>query len=177
VLTCSCAATAGERAARCPQAPRQASVPLAGGRARQLLLDAGYRSAGVSIDGAAVKGLLATPLSQIKATFPSCTTRRTCIAPSRSPPGSSTTRSRTPSRQRRHRRCTTGTHCRPHPSPGGAARITRRTPGTPTRSRRTGSSPDAITTCAVRRAAPVSSTADPFDSGRGRPSADYGLSP
>jgi len=36
----------------------------------QLLLDAGYGAAGVSIDGAAVKGVKALPFSEIKATFP-----------------------------------------------------------------------------------------------------------
>lgn len=41
-----------------------------GGAFVQLLLDAGYGSAGVSIDGAAVKGVRATPFSEIKATFP-----------------------------------------------------------------------------------------------------------
>lgn len=41
-----------------------------GGAFVQLLLDAGFGSAGVSIDGAAVKGVLALPFSQIKATFP-----------------------------------------------------------------------------------------------------------
>ncbi|CAB3962422.1 MULTISPECIES: alpha/beta hydrolase [Burkholderia] len=41
-----------------------------GGAFAQLLLDAGYGSAGVSIDGAAVKGVWALPFSEIKATFP-----------------------------------------------------------------------------------------------------------
>lgn len=41
-----------------------------GGAFVQLLLDAGYGSAGVSIDGAAVKGVKALPFSEIKATFP-----------------------------------------------------------------------------------------------------------
>jgi pimeloyl-ACP methyl ester carboxylesterase len=41
-----------------------------GGAFMQLLLDAGYGSAGVSIDGAAVKGIKALPFSEIKATFP-----------------------------------------------------------------------------------------------------------
>src|SRR5215470_1662484 len=41
-----------------------------GGAFVQLLLDAGYGTAGVSIDGAAVKGLKALPFSEIKATFP-----------------------------------------------------------------------------------------------------------
>ncbi len=41
-----------------------------GGAFVQLLLDKGYGSAGVSIDGAGVKGILALPFSQIKATFP-----------------------------------------------------------------------------------------------------------
>jgi hypothetical protein len=41
-----------------------------GGAFTQLLLDAGYDSAGVSIDGAAVKGIRALPASEIKATFP-----------------------------------------------------------------------------------------------------------
>ena len=41
-----------------------------GGAFVQLLLDAGYGTAGVSIDGAAVKGLRALPFSEIKATFP-----------------------------------------------------------------------------------------------------------
>ncbi|HHX4054944.1 MAG: alpha/beta hydrolase [Burkholderia contaminans] len=41
-----------------------------GGAFAQLLLDAGYGSAGVSIDGAAVKGVWALPFSQIKAAFP-----------------------------------------------------------------------------------------------------------
>ena len=36
----------------------------------QLLLDAGYGRAGVSIDGAAVKGIKALPFSEIRATFP-----------------------------------------------------------------------------------------------------------
>ncbi|MFI8456633.1 alpha/beta fold hydrolase [Kitasatospora sp. NPDC085464] len=40
-----------------------------GGAFVQLLLDAGYGSAGVSIDGAAVKGVKALPFSEIKATF------------------------------------------------------------------------------------------------------------
>jgi alpha-beta hydrolase superfamily lysophospholipase len=41
-----------------------------GGAFVQLLLDAGFGAAGVSIDGAAVKGILALPFSEIKATFP-----------------------------------------------------------------------------------------------------------
>ncbi|MEV6202507.1 alpha/beta hydrolase [Streptomyces sp. NPDC051771] len=41
-----------------------------GGAFVQLLLDAGYGSAGVSIDGAAVKGIKTLPFSEIKATFP-----------------------------------------------------------------------------------------------------------
>ncbi|WP_433561869.1 alpha/beta hydrolase [Nocardia sp. CA-151230] len=41
-----------------------------GGAFVQLLLDAGYGAAGVSIDGAAVKGVWALPFSEIKATFP-----------------------------------------------------------------------------------------------------------
>ena len=41
-----------------------------GGTFVQLLLDAGFGAAGVSIDGAAVKGVLALPFSEIKATFP-----------------------------------------------------------------------------------------------------------
>ena len=41
-----------------------------GGVFVQLLLDAGLGSAGVSIDGAAVKGIRSLPLSEIKATLP-----------------------------------------------------------------------------------------------------------
>ncbi|EPC6046623.1 alpha/beta hydrolase [Serratia sp. OLHL2] len=41
-----------------------------GGAFVQLLLDGGFGSAGVSIDGAAVKGVKALPFSEIKATFP-----------------------------------------------------------------------------------------------------------
>ena len=41
-----------------------------GGTFVQLLVDAGYGRAGVSIDGAAVKGVKALPFSEIKATFP-----------------------------------------------------------------------------------------------------------
>lgn len=41
-----------------------------GGVFVQLLLDAGHGTAGVSVDGAAVKGLKALPLSEIKATLP-----------------------------------------------------------------------------------------------------------
>lgn len=41
-----------------------------GGTFVQLLLDAGYGRAGVSIDGAAVKGIKALPFSEIGATFP-----------------------------------------------------------------------------------------------------------
>jgi ABC-type oligopeptide transport system ATPase subunit len=41
-----------------------------GGTFVQLLLDAGFGTAGVSIDGAAVKGVLALPFSEIRATFP-----------------------------------------------------------------------------------------------------------
>jgi pimeloyl-ACP methyl ester carboxylesterase len=41
-----------------------------GGTFVQLLLDAGYGRAGVSVDGAAVKGVKALPLSEIRATFP-----------------------------------------------------------------------------------------------------------
>jgi hypothetical protein len=41
-----------------------------GGAFVQLLLDAGYSSAGVSIAGAAVKGVRALPFSEIRATFP-----------------------------------------------------------------------------------------------------------
>jgi pimeloyl-ACP methyl ester carboxylesterase len=41
-----------------------------GGTFVQLLLDAGLGSAGVSIDGAAVKGVFSLPFSEIKATFP-----------------------------------------------------------------------------------------------------------
>ena len=41
-----------------------------GGAFVQLLLDAGYGAAGVSIDGAAVKGVKALPFSEIRSTFP-----------------------------------------------------------------------------------------------------------
>ena len=41
-----------------------------GGTFVQLLLDAGYGRAGVSIDGAAVKGVKALPFSEVRATFP-----------------------------------------------------------------------------------------------------------
>jgi pimeloyl-ACP methyl ester carboxylesterase len=41
-----------------------------GGAFVQLLLDAGLGSAGVSIDGAAVKGVRALPFSEVRATFP-----------------------------------------------------------------------------------------------------------
>jgi pimeloyl-ACP methyl ester carboxylesterase len=41
-----------------------------GGAFVQLLLDAGYGAAGVSIDGAGVKGIKALPFSEIKSTFP-----------------------------------------------------------------------------------------------------------
>ncbi len=41
-----------------------------GGTFVQLLLDAGYGRAGVSLDGAAVKGVKALPFSEIRATFP-----------------------------------------------------------------------------------------------------------
>lgn len=41
-----------------------------GGTFVQMLLDAGYGKAGVSIDGAAVKGVFALPFSEIRATFP-----------------------------------------------------------------------------------------------------------
>ena len=41
-----------------------------GGAFVQLLLDAGYGRAGVSIDGAAVKGVKALPFSEVRATFP-----------------------------------------------------------------------------------------------------------
>jgi pimeloyl-ACP methyl ester carboxylesterase len=41
-----------------------------GGAFVQLLIDAGFGTAGVSIDGAAVKGVRALPFSEIKATFP-----------------------------------------------------------------------------------------------------------
>jgi pimeloyl-ACP methyl ester carboxylesterase len=41
-----------------------------GGAFTQLLVDAGYGAAGVSIDGAAVKGVKALPFSEIKATSP-----------------------------------------------------------------------------------------------------------
>jgi len=41
-----------------------------GGAFVQLLLDAGLGAAGVCIDGAAVKGVLALPFSELKATFP-----------------------------------------------------------------------------------------------------------
>ena len=41
-----------------------------GGTFVQLLLDAGYGQAGVSIDGAAVKGIKALPFSEVRATFP-----------------------------------------------------------------------------------------------------------
>ncbi|MFD8141950.1 alpha/beta hydrolase [Streptomyces sp. NPDC059708] len=41
-----------------------------GGAFAQLLVGAGYGAAGVSIDGAAVKGVKALPFSEIKATFP-----------------------------------------------------------------------------------------------------------
>jgi len=41
-----------------------------GGAFVQLLLDAGFGTAGVSIDGAAVKGVRALPFSEIRATFP-----------------------------------------------------------------------------------------------------------
>jgi len=41
-----------------------------GGAFVQLLLDAGYGTAGVSIDGAAVKGVRALPYSEIKSTLP-----------------------------------------------------------------------------------------------------------
>lgn len=41
-----------------------------GGIFVQLLLDAGYGRAGVSIDGGGTKGVLATPLTEIKAALP-----------------------------------------------------------------------------------------------------------
>jgi pimeloyl-ACP methyl ester carboxylesterase len=41
-----------------------------GGTFVQLLVDAGYGRAGVSVDGAAVKGIKALPFSEIRATFP-----------------------------------------------------------------------------------------------------------
>jgi pimeloyl-ACP methyl ester carboxylesterase len=41
-----------------------------GGTFVQMLLDAGYGSAGVSVDGAAVKGIKALPFSEIRSTFP-----------------------------------------------------------------------------------------------------------
>ncbi|MGA5824232.1 alpha/beta hydrolase [Kitasatospora sp. NPDC094028] len=41
-----------------------------GGAFAQLLVGAGYGAAGVSIDGAAVKGVRALPFSEIRATFP-----------------------------------------------------------------------------------------------------------
>jgi len=41
-----------------------------GGTFVQLLLDAGYGRAGVSVDGAAVKGVKALPFSEVRATFP-----------------------------------------------------------------------------------------------------------
>lgn len=41
-----------------------------GGIFVQLLLDAGYGSAGVSIDGGATKGVLSTPLTEIRAALP-----------------------------------------------------------------------------------------------------------
>ena len=41
-----------------------------GGAFVQLLLDAGFGAAGVSVNGAAVKGIRALPFSEIKATFP-----------------------------------------------------------------------------------------------------------
>ena len=41
-----------------------------GGAFVQMLLDAGYGAAGVSNDGAAVKGIKALPFSEIKSTFP-----------------------------------------------------------------------------------------------------------
>lgn len=41
-----------------------------GGAFAQMLVGAGYGSAGVSIDGAAVKGVKALPFSEIKSTFP-----------------------------------------------------------------------------------------------------------
>ncbi len=41
-----------------------------GGTFVQMLLDAGFGKAGVSIDGAAVKGVVALPFSEIRATFP-----------------------------------------------------------------------------------------------------------
>ena len=41
-----------------------------GGAFTQMLLDAGFGAAGVSLDGAAVKGIKALPFSEIKATFP-----------------------------------------------------------------------------------------------------------
>lgn len=41
-----------------------------GGAFVQLLLDAGHGAAGVSIDGAAVKGVKALPFSEIRSTFP-----------------------------------------------------------------------------------------------------------
>jgi antitoxin FitA len=63
-----------------------------GGAFVQLLLDAGYGAAGVSIDGAVVKGIKALPFSEIKSTFPvlknpACsakTSRRTSNVPKRS---------------------------------------------------------------------------------------------
>jgi pimeloyl-ACP methyl ester carboxylesterase len=41
-----------------------------GGTFAQMLLGAGYGSAGISVDGAAVKGIKALPFSEIRATFP-----------------------------------------------------------------------------------------------------------
>jgi len=41
-----------------------------GGAFAQMLLDAGHGAAGVSIDGAAVKGVFSAPFSEVRATFP-----------------------------------------------------------------------------------------------------------
>jgi hypothetical protein len=51
----------------------------------QLLLDAGFGAANVSLDGAAVKGVYELPFSEIKATFPVLHPRPICTAPCQSP--------------------------------------------------------------------------------------------
>ncbi|WP_373302464.1 alpha/beta hydrolase [Streptomyces gelaticus] len=125
-----------------------------GGAFVQLLLDAGYGTAGVSIDGAAVKGVKALPFSEIKATFPVLhNPRPTRTGLCRSPRRTSTTPSRTTSPCRSRRPFTTATPSRsPAASCSRAAsrtspRTQRRPATSPTTTvRRCCSSPAATTT-------------------------------
>ena len=98
-----------------------------GGTFAQLLVGNGLGSAGVSIDGAAVKGINAMPCRRSAQCCPRWTTRPTSTGPRSSPPSSSTTRSPT-RRTRRSSKAAYDRYSAPTPAKvlfqGGFAAVT-----------------------------------------------------